>query len=147
VKIIRLAVPDNPVPKARQRITAIGGHARSYTPKDSKDLVHKAKIRNAAKCWYKDEPYEGAVMVDIIFWMQRPKSHYRTGKFAGQIKDSMQMAYHTSKPDRDNLDKLVLDSLSGIIIKDDAQVVGGKIWKEYADHRPETIITITFLEE
>jgi len=146
MRVIRLAVPDNPVPKARQRITAIGGHARSYTPKDSKDLIHKEKIRNVAKCWYKDDPYEGAVKVDCTFYLQRPKSHYRTGKFAGMLKDTMLDKYHTSKPDRDNLDKLVLDSLTGYIWKDDSQVVTGVIRKEYADHRPETVILITFLE-
>lgn len=70
----------------------------------------------------------GPVSVSIIFWLPRPQSHYRTGKFAGQLKPNAPM-HSTSCADGD-LDKLVrctLDGLSakcgGVIIADDSLVV------------------------
>jgi len=40
------------------------------------------------------------VCVDINFYFPRPKSHYRTGKYAGQLKENAP-SYHTKKPDRE----------------------------------------------
>lgn len=43
--------------------------------------------------------------------------------------------YHSQKPDRDNLDKAVLDSLTAIgIWHDDAQVQSGFIGRYWADN-------------
>ena len=57
--------------------------------------------------------------------MKRPKNHYRTGKYADQIKEKWITLSHTKKPDIDNLVKFVMDSLSGIngFFLDDNQIV------------------------
>ena len=44
---------------------------------------------------------------------------------------ALQGAPHTGKPDRDNLDKLILDALTGPFFTDDKLVFGGTITKRY----------------
>jgi Holliday junction resolvase RusA-like endonuclease len=59
----------------------------------------------------KASPIESPVRVDIEFIMPRPKGHYGTGRNAGKIKASSPYL-HSGIPDKDNLEKAVLDALS-----------------------------------
>ncbi len=72
----------------------------------------------------------GAFDCKLTFFFRRPKSHY--GK-AGHVKASAPIN-HTSKPDADNLAKLVLDRITegGWIWRDDAQVAKLKVEKYWA---------------
>ena len=76
------------------------------------------------------EPFAGRCSVILQFYFQRPKSHLRT---SGAVKDSAP-GPHTSKPDLDNLAKLVLDRITrnGRFWGDDAQVDMLAIGKEWA---------------
>ena len=79
--------------------------------------------------------------------MQRPKSHFRTGKFKEYIKEKWIRLPHTKKPDIDNLIKFVLDALQGQngYFLDDSQVIRVYAEKIYTDDYPHTEIMI--LEE
>ncbi len=80
-----------------------------------------------------EEPLSGSLKVSITFIFKRPKSHYRTGKRANELKEYVPV-YHTAKPDRDNAEKAVLDILTQIgFWRDDAQVAAGEVSKIYAD--------------
>jgi Holliday junction resolvase RusA-like endonuclease len=72
----------------------------------------------------------GAFEVKLTFFFRRPKSHY--GK-AGHVKASAPVN-HVSKPDADNLAKLVLDRITrgGRIWRDDSQVAKLKVEKYWA---------------
>lgn len=71
----------------------------------------------------------GPVRVTCEFVFPRPKSHF-TSK--GQIKADAPV-WHTQKPDRDNLDKAVLDTLTKIEMwRDDSQVCSGQLLKRWA---------------
>ena len=72
----------------------------------------------------------GSFDCKLTFFFRRPKSHY--GK-AGHVKASAPIN-HTSKPDADNLAKLVLDRITqgGWIWRDDAQVSRLKVEKYWA---------------
>jgi Holliday junction resolvase RusA-like endonuclease len=70
------------------------------------------------------KPITGPVKVDLFFSFPRPKSLMRK-------KDSADFIWHTKKPDRDNLDKAVLDALKGVAWTDDCQVCAGVIEKTY----------------
>lgn len=76
------------------------------------------------------EPFAGRCSMILQFYFQRPKSHLRT---SGAVKDSAP-GPHTSKPDLDNLAKLVLDRITrnGRFWGDDAQVDMLAIGKEWA---------------
>jgi Holliday junction resolvase RusA-like endonuclease len=72
----------------------------------------------------------GAFEVKLTFFFRRPKSHY--GK-AGHVKASAPVC-HVSKPDADNLAKLVLDRITrgGQIWRDDSQVAKLRVEKYWA---------------
>lgn len=52
-----------------------------------------------------------AVSVDTIFVFQRPKSHYRTGRYSQLLKPSAPH-FHTQKPDVDKLPRAILDAVT-----------------------------------
>ena len=77
---------------------------------------------------------EKPVAVELRFAMPRPKSH----SGARGLRESAPQ-WHTSKPDADNLAKLVLDQLtkSGRIWHDDSQVIAlrcDKFWAVAGEH-------------
>ena len=77
------------------------------------------------------EPFSDRCSVILQFYFQRPKSHLRTN---GMVKESAP-GPHTSKPDLDNLAKLVLDRITrnGRFWGDDAQVDMLAISKEWSE--------------
>jgi Holliday junction resolvase RusA-like endonuclease len=76
------------------------------------------------------EPFAGRCSTVLQFYFARPKSHLRTN---GEVRGSAPRP-HTSKPDLDNLAKLVLDRITrnGLFWGDDAQVDMLAIGKEWA---------------
>jgi Holliday junction resolvase RusA-like endonuclease len=72
----------------------------------------------------------GAFEVKLTFFFRRPKSHYGKG---GHVKASAPIC-HVSKPDADNLAKLVLDRITrgGRIWRDDSQVARLRVEKFWA---------------
>lgn len=72
----------------------------------------------------------GAFDCALTFFFRRPKSHYGKG---GHVKASAPVC-HVSKPDADNLAKLVLDRITrgGRIWRDDSQVARLKVEKFWA---------------
>lgn len=116
-----------PRPKATRR----GKHAGVYDPGTANEW--KNLIFNQSRDVAPQEPLLGPLRVDLTFYFPRPAGHYRTGKHAGQLRDSAPI-FHTSKPDRDNSDKAVLDQLGVLRFwTDDAQVCDGRIRKLYAN--------------
>lgn len=81
------------------------------------------------------EPIDGAVNVAIVFYVPRPKKHYRTGRFAHLLRDDAPL-YPTTNPDVDKLVRATLDALTmARAYKDDSVVVDQHGSKRYADHR------------
>lgn len=141
---IQFTVSGDPKPLKRHRSRAVKTKTgkffiQNYNPSD------KDQDNFVAKClWFKpDKPIASPVILDIEFYLKRPKSHYRTGKYSEMLKDSAPK-FHTKKPDLDNLIKFVKDSLNGIFWNDDSQVYCIIAYKNYADPEsgPETIIKI-----
>jgi len=51
--------------------------------------------------------------VSITIYFPRPKSHFKTGRNANIMRDNAPV-WHTSKPDRDNCDKAIMDALTNL---------------------------------
>ena len=79
----------------------------------------------------KEFPIKGHVSIEVMFCMKRPKSHYGTGKNAGQVKLSAPY-YHEGKEDLDNMCKFLLDCLNKEAFLDDRQVVRLDATKMYS---------------
>jgi crossover junction endodeoxyribonuclease RusA len=118
-------------PKPQPRVKAVrrGAHVGVYTPSSAdewRDTIKLALNRHAGK------NIEGAFAVKLSFFLPRPKSHFRSGKFSHLLKESAP-EFHTKKPDCDNLAKLVLDVMTKIAyFKDDSQVALLYVTKAYA---------------
>ena len=82
----------------------------------------KAAVAFGAREVFHGEPLLEALVLHLLFTRTRPKSHFGTGKNAGILKASAPDS-PSSKPDLTKLVRAVEDSLTGIVWKDDAQVV------------------------
>lgn len=90
----------------------------------------KTDVKFAAQRAYQGLPVTGALRLEITFYIQRPKSHYRSGAHSTSLKPSAP-DWPTTKPDATKLLRGVEDALTGIVWKDDAQVVWQQVWKKY----------------
>lgn len=142
-----LVVPGDPQAwqRAGARIakTFKGKHYISfYTKKETRDAEFKISV--IAKPQSPKKLLECALRVDLFFYMPHPQGHYGTGRNASIIKPQFQYAYPITKPDYDNLEKLVLDALTGVFWADDSIVCQGWHEKIYSTN-PRTEIKIRIL--
>jgi len=135
--VLFFTVEGTPVPQPRF-------NPRGFMPKTAHPWKHQ--VRAAAKLELLCDPaLTGAVPraevpfgVHVIFYFDRPKKHFRTGKFSGMLKPNAPTR-HFHKPDEDNLRKAVLDALGTfdglppLVWADDGQVCGGGQSKFWAD--------------
>jgi len=85
--------------------------------------------------------FTGPVRLSAIFHMPRPKGHYRTGKHASQLRPSAP-EHPATKPDLLKLTRAIEDAMTGIVWRDDAQVVVEKLEKRYGS-QPGCVIQVT----
>lgn len=71
-------------------------------------------------------PWTGPLVMVVTFRLQRPKAHY--GKCG--VKSSAPI-YPTGKPDTSKLLRALEDALTGVIYRDDCQLVQISVRKEY----------------
>lgn len=148
---IQIRVPAIPVAQPRARASTFGGHIKMHTPTSIKQadgsrkahpiVAFKATVRMAFEREYQGAPFAGPLRCDLVFVLPRPKNLIWKTR-------PMPRAFHASKPDRDNLDKAVMDALKGLAWNDDAQVCQGAIekWIAAGDEQPHVVIRICELE-
>lgn len=146
MQTIQFTIPGVPVSQPRARATmARSGrpgaqHARVYNPPGPIDAF-KALTRLAASQAFTASPLTGPLRVDSVFVFPRT---------VGQIwkRKPMPRIWHAKKPDRDNLDKAILDAMTGVVWLDDAQVCDGRLtkWIAAGDEQPHVMVTITVLD-
>lgn len=76
------------------------------------------------------KPLSGPLEMAVGFYFPRPKSHFRTGKHDGELKDSAP-AYCATKPDLDKLVRAIGDAITGVVCRDDSQLVQVLAAKHY----------------
>jgi Holliday junction resolvase RusA-like endonuclease len=103
------------------------------TDDNSKASGWKQDVKFFASKAFIGEPLLGPLSVVCCFHVARPQYHYGSGKNKGVLKDAYKDAYPTSKPDATKLFRSTEDALTGVIWKDDAQVVEQIITKRYSE--------------
>jgi Holliday junction resolvase RusA-like endonuclease len=153
VSHLSIFVPGDPKSQPRQRHRIIHRNGKTsaynYTPKMAPVQIWKESLLTELKLHAPNEQVRGPVKCSFTFIFPRPKSHYRTGKFSEHLKSSAPF-WHSMKPDRDNLDKAVLDAITKAgIWNDDCQVCAGYIMKTYTSgkQKPGVQILIERLEQ
>lgn len=87
----------------------------------------------------------GGCSMTLIFTFERPKSHYRTGKYSHLLRDDAPDR-HLQDPDGDKLERAILDALTKVAYADDNEVdtVGKqKRWGPRGDEEPQMGVQIT----
>jgi Holliday junction resolvase RusA-like endonuclease len=128
--LISFEVEGQPFGKQRPRMTKRG---HTYTPAET--VSRTAAISKVAVRHF-DAPISGPIRVDVIAVFKPAKSWS-----AKKTREALGRP-HTQKPDKDNVEKLVLDALSGIAYPDDSQVWDGgtrKVWGAVA----KTVVTVS----
>jgi Holliday junction resolvase RusA-like endonuclease len=128
---ITFEVAGDPVPQPRPRVSTQGGFARAYVPAKHPVHAYRASIAAAARAAGARVHDDGVeVVIDFVFG--RPKSHIRK---SGVRHD----APRWPRQDIDNLEKSVLDSLTGVCWHDDAQVLRLVASKTYGTEGRTTV--------
>jgi len=125
---IEFFVPGEPKGNARHRTTK-GGH--SYTPADTKSK--RAEVAFAyLEAARSRKPHEGPVGLGIVAHFP-PRASWPKWKRALLDESSLPC---TTKPDLDNIAKLVMDALNGVAFRDDSQVHTMAVSKLYDTRTP-----------
>ena len=131
----KIIIPGKPQPKQRPRVTIHG----TYTPQET--LAYEELVRI---CTHAKEFYGQGIplQMEIYSYFEIPKSWSNKRKqMAAEGK-----IYPVCRPDVDNLEKIIADSLNGYLYHDDAQIVDAVIHKRYSDE-PRVEVTIKPIEE
>lgn len=76
------------------------------------------------------DPFAGPLVLELTFWVRRPKSHMGTGRNADRVKPAAP-SHPAVKPDLLKLARAAEDALTGIAYADDAQIVTEILHKAY----------------
>lgn len=90
-----------------------------------------ACLRAAREAWAGFPVPDFPVGMRITFWLPRPKSHYRTGRFSGVRRDDAP-EFPAVSPDCLKLARSTEDALKGVCYVDDALIVRQSHAKVYA---------------
>jgi len=136
MRTIIFKVESEPVAFARARGGTMTNHR--FTPPKQRGYM-KLIRDNAALAMNGEALFDSALILQARFVYKPPASWSKRQKeFAiGRPK--------TSKPDLDNLTKIIKDALNGVVYRDDAQVASLTVQKTYGD-RDEIIVTLSEID-
>lgn len=143
---IRIVVHGTPAPAGSKKgfpIRAKGGRIVGVrvTDDSKRNKPWQAAVRSeAADVVNGSGLLDGPLEVEVTFYMKRPKGHFGTGRNAGVVKASAP-SWPAVKPDTGKLVRSIFDALTGVVWRDDAQVVSEIAQKKYGEpERAELVI-------
>ncbi|MEF2910803.1 MAG: RusA family crossover junction endodeoxyribonuclease [Phascolarctobacterium sp.] len=127
---LTFTIPGEPTAQGRPRFSTHGEFVKAYDPEKSRN--YKAYVKLLASEAMQNIGLtltELPLGVEIIADVGIPAS--KSKKFKEQALNGLQLPI--KKPDVDNVAKIILDSISGIVYKDDKQIVKLTVSKKYSD--------------
>jgi Holliday junction resolvase RusA-like endonuclease len=119
---VTFTVAGTPQPQGSKTVArAVGG--RSFVREDNPATAPwRHAVTAAAQQAMGDRPLlTGSLLLDVTFRFARPKSHYRTGRHADELRADAPR-FHDKRPDLDKLLRALGDALAGSVFHDDARV-------------------------
>ena len=152
---VKCKILGTPRPLARARARDGNGKTWYWNPsKPNQDSFHNA-LKQALESREGGNPFtpssERAISLSMKFFFPRPKHHYNLN---WGLKDTAPVMV-TSYPDLDNLEKLILDAIKGLVYEDDRYVsqitsskhylhsTPGRIYKESDNKEGCVLLSIT----
>lgn len=127
---VAFTVYGTPVPQGSKTAFMAGGRPVVVEQGRAKLRPWRAQVADAAaQAMNGGGLMAGPVMVELYAYMPRPKRHYRAN---GELREDAP-EWVGVRPDLDKLVRAVLDGLSGVVFRDDAQVAGLATEKTYGD--------------
>lgn len=136
---MRLIIPIEPKAQSRPRASVRGRHATVY--EDGKMVAWRKKCTELVRQLYDGPYFDGPIKVDMTFYMPAPKSMSEPPKPRSKVKKVQEYddfinerIYVDKKPDLDNLEKAVYDSISKaeVVWTDDNIIVEHTTRKVYS---------------
>ena len=129
-------IPEKAIGKQRPRYSSKIG--RMYTPTATRSFEDKVRWAFTSKYNISTELSTKPFKVIIQSVFKPPESASKKKK-----EELIRNVEYTKKPDADNIAKIILDSLNGLVYKDDSQVTELIVAKAYGSEDK----TIVWLEE
>lgn len=134
--VIRFKIPGPPKGKGRPRFARVGNFVRTYTPKETES--YENLVRSEFVRAHMGPPEQGPVSVSIGAYFPIPKSWSKKRIEAHGCNPEPV----TTKPDLDNIIKIICDALNQIAYRDDSQIFQVSCRKYYS-LMPETVVELT----
>jgi len=125
-------VPGQPVPQGSLSPFVHAKTGRVVAPQKRTLVEWRETVAWHARQLGAVDPTPDPVRVILDFRLRRPRSHFGTGRNHGVLKTSAP-AWCVSRPDVDKLQRACLDALTGVLWRDDSQVVDITASKSWAD--------------
>jgi Holliday junction resolvase RusA-like endonuclease len=138
---VRFVVLGRPQQKGSKQVMPVKGPRRFIVRESNAKARPWANTVSAVarEHWHGDLVM-GPVVVSVAFYFARPKGHYGTGRNALALRPSAPTQMIVM-PDVDKLARCALDALTGIVFRDDAQIVTLHVGKRYGEpERAEILV-------
>lgn len=133
--LIEFFVPGIPKPAGSKRFFGLSKKTgRAIISDDSGKAGQdwRGDVKTFAVQCKPETPWTGPVGMELTFAFPRPKSHFGGGKNADVLKASAPSC-HIIKPDATKITRAVEDALTGIIWRDDSQIIEQHIRKTFGN--------------
>lgn len=126
---MKLVLNIEPKPQSRPRFARRGSFTTTYEDKDMKAWRNHCQLLIANQYAGKSM-LEGALRARIRFYIKPPQYISKVKKNRQALLDEVMPV--DKKPDIDNYEKALYDSMSGIVFKDDGQIAMHDVGKFYS---------------
>lgn len=133
--MVVIFIAGKAISKARAR--TVNGGMHTYTPKETVKFA-KAVREAGSLAMIGHRPFHGSLRADILIVRKIPESWSKKKRRAALDGTLLPI----QKPDRDNLDKNILDALEGVVFKNDAQICEGETKKRFGEE-PYVLLEIS----
>ena len=126
---MKLVLNIEPKPQSRPRFARRGNFTTTYEDKDMKAWRNQYRLLIANQ--YMGQPIlEGALRAKVRFYIKPPQYIAKVKKNQQALLDEIIPV--GKKPDVDNYEKALYDSMSGVVFQDDGQIALHDVGKFYS---------------
>lgn len=130
--------------EVRFTVYGVAAPAGSKTRASSGDKVWTRDSSKRSYPWKRDvkqvageamegrELLAGPLFMGLVFYRPRSKTHFGTGRNLGVLKESAP-TYPLTKPDLLKTARAIEDALTGVVYRDDAQIVVERLEKRFGE--------------
>jgi Holliday junction resolvase RusA-like endonuclease len=131
LEYVSFTVYGDAKPGGSKKAFAHPSTGRIIVTEDSKNKPWRQQVAGEGMRQFKTLPPlfgDGPLAVEFTFYRPRPLSHYGSGRNVARLKDSAP-AVPTTRPDVLKLARAVEDALTGVLWRDDSQIVDERLRK------------------